>query len=88
MLVCPNLLSDKNLLKIYFYACFRLKGISQKVKRYSVPVGKITKKQSEGVHQITVPCCQKYTPTDCFQRFFPLGYSIHEERTCVFQLFL
>jgi len=36
------------------------------------PVGKIVKKQSEGVHfllfgaQNTLPNCQKYTPTDCF----------------------
>jgi len=39
--------------------------------RYT-PVGKIAKKQSEGVcfckfgTKSTVPYCQKYTPTDCF----------------------
>jgi len=40
---------------------------------YSFPVGKIAKKQSEGVCFNTVSCCQKYTLTDCFLRFCPLG---------------
>jgi len=38
---------------------------------YLFPVGKIAKKQSEGVRfckfgtQNTVPYCKKYTPTEC-----------------------
>jgi len=29
--------------------------------------------------KITVPCCQKYTPIDCFLAILPTGYRLDDD---------